>query len=75
MSDSSEGNACVFCKRGSVVKRDETIAFHQSTRKGYVFCRVSVAVATCEGCGARTWDDAAEAAIEAAVRQEYEKLP
>jgi hypothetical protein len=74
MSDSDEGN-CIFCKRGRVVKREETIAFHQSTDKGYVFCRVSIPVAICEGCGSRTWDEAAEAAIEAAVRKGYEKLP
>ena len=75
MSDNDEGDACIFCKRGLVVKREETVAFHQSTDKGYVFCRVSIPVATCESCGARTWDEAAEAALEEAVRQEYEKLP
>jgi hypothetical protein len=75
MSDSSEGNACIFCKQGPVVKRQETIAFHQSTDKGYVFCRVSIPVATCEECGSMTWDEAAEAALEEAVRQAYEKLP
>ncbi len=75
MADSSEGTACIFCKRGRAIKREETIAFHQSTDKGYVFCRVSIPVATCEECGSMTWDEAAEAALEEAVRQEYEKLP
>jgi hypothetical protein len=32
-------------------------------------------VAVCECCGSREWDEAAEAIIEDAVRQEYEKLP
>ena len=74
MSDSNEGNLCVFCRRGCVVKHEETIAFHQSTDKGYVFCRVSIPIATCEACGSRTWDEAAEAAIEEAVQREYKKL-
>jgi hypothetical protein len=29
----------------------------------------------CDHCGSKTWDDDAEAIIEEAVRQEYQKLP
>jgi hypothetical protein len=68
-------SSCNFCKTGHVDKRRESIAFRQQTTKGYVRCRVVIPVAVCECCGSREWDEAAEAIIEDAVRQEYEKLP
>jgi hypothetical protein len=36
---------------------------------------VRIPMGTCDGCSARSWDEAAEAIIEQAVRQAYEKLP
>jgi hypothetical protein len=74
MSSSDERSICLFCKGGPTIKREETIAFHQGTDKGNVFCRISIPVVTCASCGARTWDDTAEAAIDEAVRKEYQKL-
>jgi len=53
----------------------QEIAFRQWTDKGYVHCRVIIPVATCAGCGARNWDEAAEAIIEEAVNRETGKLP
>jgi hypothetical protein len=34
-----------------------------------------IPIETCGRCGSKTWNEAAEAAIEQAVRQEYDKLP
>jgi hypothetical protein len=51
------------------------IAFHQWTAKGNVSCRVTIPVAICAECGAGSWDEAAEATIEEAVKREVDKLP
>ncbi|GIK82471.1 MAG: hypothetical protein M5U07_18965 [Xanthobacteraceae bacterium] len=69
-----DGEGCAFCGHGTVIKRQEELAFHQWTDRGYVFCKVSVPTAVCERCGSKSWDDAAEAIIEEAVRRELEKL-
>ena len=69
-----ESEPCEFCAQGIVVKRNEAMAFHQQTDRGSVFCTVTIAVGVCDQCGMKTWDEAAEAIIEAAVQQEYEKL-
>jgi hypothetical protein len=75
MSDSEGADACDFCKRGRVVTRCEELRFYQWTARGYLSCRVSIPMGTCDECGAKTWGEEAEAIIEEAVRQEYDKLP
>jgi hypothetical protein len=75
MPASDDANLCPFCRRGRLAEQDRDIAFHQSTDKGYVFCRVTIPVTVCEHCRSVTWTDEAEAIIERAVRREYEKLP
>ena len=75
MSELQNGETCPLCKKGHFIKRAEEIAWHQWTDKGYVFCRVSVTLGVCDNCGSRDWNDDVEAAIEAAVRREHDKLP
>jgi predicted transcriptional regulator len=75
MSDNQSADVCGLCDHGKVITRDEELAFHQWTSRGYVFCKVRIPMGTCDGCSARSWDEAAEAIIEQAVRQAYEKLP
>jgi len=75
MSDSDPADFCYICRKGHFVRHDREVAFHQSTDKGYVFCRVVVPIGICNQCGSQNWDEAAEAIIEAAVRDEYDKLP
>ena len=70
----SDGDICDFCEQGKVVTREEELAFYQWTTRGYVFCRVRIPMGTCEACGAKTWNEAAEAIIEDAVRQEHDRL-
>jgi hypothetical protein len=67
--------SCDFCKRGRVITRQEDIAFHQWTDKGYVFCEVSIPIGVCEQCGAKNWNEAADAIINDAVRQQYDRIP
>jgi hypothetical protein len=66
---------CPVCKAGRFVKRDEEMAFLQWTDKGHVRCRAHIAVAICDSCGFKTWDEDAERQLNEAVRSEYGKLP
>jgi ferredoxin len=66
---------CFFCKTGTIVRTDQEIAFKQQTKKGYVFCHVTIPVDICDDCGLKSCDRDAEAIIENAVWQEYKRLP
>jgi hypothetical protein len=74
MSDPEDLQTCEFCKIGRVIKSDQTISFRQWTDKGYVNCHANIPIGVCDHCGSKNWDDDAEAIIEEAVRQEYQKL-
>ena len=75
MSNKCPIELCDFCKAGQLIERNQLIAFHQWTDKGYIFCRATVLIGVCDECGSRTWDDVAEATIDQAVRRAYEELP
>ncbi len=75
MSGTGSAEVCGICKRGCVSKRTQELTFHQITDKGRLVCRVTIPMGICDHCGTTSWDAAAEALIEDAVRQEYEKLP
>lgn len=74
MPDDKGADICELCRRGRKIKRDEALAFHQWTDRGYVFCRVTIPMDICDHCNARSWDEAAEFAIEEAVRKAYDQL-
>ena len=65
---------CEVCGRRRKSTREEELAFNQWTDRGYVSCRVTIAVSTCGYCKTRSWDETAEAAIEEAVRKAYDQL-
>lgn len=75
MSGWNEDVYCALCKDGVLKAEDRQLDFRQRTDKGYVFCRVTISMDICTQCGWKTWGDLAEAIIEDAVRQEYDKLP
>jgi hypothetical protein len=75
MSDANDVERCDFCKRGRVAIRNQPISFRQWTDKGYVFCRAEIPIGVCDRCGAKHWNQVAEAIIEEVVRREYDKLP
>ena len=54
--------------------RNEGISFRQWTDKGYVFCRAEIPIGVCDCCGAKHWNQDAEAIINEVVRREYDKL-
>ena len=74
MSDPGNADTCSFCGEERVLTRMEWLEFRQWTDRGYVFCKVLIPVGTCDGCGSKTWSEAAETVIEVAVKQEYDKL-
>jgi hypothetical protein len=74
MSHAKDAGTCSFCSAERVFTRMEWLEFRQWTDRGYVFCKVRIPIGTCDGCGAKTWNEAAEAAIDRVVREEYEKL-
>jgi hypothetical protein len=75
MPGTNKAGVCDICYRGLTVRTTQEMAFRQWTSKGYVSCRVTIPVAICAECGARNWDEAAEAIIEEAVNREVDKLP
>ena len=75
MSAPEDVQRCESCKVGRLTRLDQTISFRQWTDKGYILCSATIPMGICDRCGAKNWDDDAEAIIEAAVREEYLKRP
>jgi uncharacterized protein with PIN domain len=74
MSGQVESEKCILCEQAHVLEENREIDFRQHTDKGEVLCRVAVQFNVCPQCGFEYWDDHAEAALDEAVRQAYEKL-
>jgi hypothetical protein len=66
---------CELCRSGKITKARQDITFHQWTDKGNLSCTVTIPIGICDNCGARIWDEETEAAIEQAVKREYDKRP
>jgi hypothetical protein len=75
MAAEDESVICAICKIGRVTKRMEQVAFRQLTNKGYVHCRVTILVGTCDNCQAKSTDAEAEKIFDEAFKREYDKLP
>ena len=75
MPADASGDVCELCHRGRKIKRDEELLFHQETDRGDVSCRVTIPISTCDHCGAKSWDEAAEAMLDAAERKACDRLP
>jgi len=69
-----EAEICILCEQARVIEQKRHIAFRQRTDKGDVSCRVAVQFNVCPQCGFEYWDDHAEAGLDEAVREAYEKL-
>jgi hypothetical protein len=74
MADDESTDLCELCRQGRKITRNEELPFHQWTDRGYVSCRVTIPISTCDHCNAKSWDEAAESMIEAAVRKAYDQL-
>jgi hypothetical protein len=70
MPSDGEPSTCDFCKQAAVFSTLRELVFRQITCKGYIFCKVTIPVATCHKCHFESWDSKAEAIVEAAVKRE-----
>ncbi len=66
---------CDFCHQERVIWQAEEMAFRQWSDKGYVHCRVELAVGTCESCGSKSLQADSDEIFDAAFSEEYGKLP
>jgi hypothetical protein len=68
-------DSCDFCRIGHLTWRAEEMAFRQSSDKGYVHCRASLLVGTCDNCGSKTLQPGSDAIFDAAFQRKYDRLP
>ena len=66
---------CEFCKEERVTTRMEDMAFRQWSDKGYVQCRVTTLIGTCDNCHAKSFDPGIDKIFDEAFQREYDKLP
>ena len=57
---------CEICKQGRVTKRVEEMAFRQWSDKGYIHCRVTVLVGTCDKCRVKSLDPGSDKILDEA---------
>ena len=74
MSNSRSLGVCPFCRRWWLVRNEERLAVQQSTDRGDIHCEVSVPIDSCSRCGARSWNEIADALVEQALQRRYEEL-
>jgi hypothetical protein len=71
---SADPTICLFCGTGSVVERNEEIAFRQWSDKGYIRSRVAIPIAVCNQCDARySLDPEIDKILDDAFQREYDK--
>ena len=75
MSEPDDAERCDFCKQGRVVTHKQLIAFRQWSDKGYIQCRVTVLVGTCDKCRVKSLEPGSDKILDEAFRREYDKLP
>jgi hypothetical protein len=66
---------CEICKGGRVTKRMEEMAFRQWSDKGYIHCRVTILVSTCDSCRVKSLEPGSDKKLDEAFQREYDKLP
>jgi hypothetical protein len=72
--DPHEVQRCDFCKRGHVTGCNEGISSTSVPMRAMSLCRVEIPIGVCDCCGAKHWNQDAEAIINEVVRREYDKL-
>jgi len=53
----------------------EEIAFRQWSDKGYIHCRVTILMGTCDNCDVKSLGPGSEKILDEAFQREYDKLP
>ena len=75
MTENNDAPVCDLCRKGRLTVKMEEVAFRQWSDKGYVRCRVTVAMAACDACGTKSLAGDSDAIFDAAFQCEYDKLP
>src|SRR5262249_52585527 len=75
MSDVDLWEGCPLCKYRRMVRVTSELTFRQMTDRGRVTCCIALPRSICPRCGFQILDEEAEAMLDEAVRQEYNKLP
>jgi hypothetical protein len=75
MAEGNDPIICDICRKGHLTLKMEEIAFRQWSDKGYIRCRVTMSVGTCDTCGAKSLPLDSDEIFDAAFQQEYKKLP
>jgi hypothetical protein len=66
---------CDICQKGLVTTKMEEMAFRQWSDKGYIQCRATVLMGTCDNCQAKSLGPDSDPIFDAAFQREYDKLP
>ncbi len=74
MAVEDEPVICEICKQGRVTKRMEEMAFRQWSDKGYIHCRTTILIGTCNNCHVKHLDPGSDKILDEAFQREYEKL-
>jgi len=75
MAAGDESTICEICKRGRVTKRIQEMAFRQWSDKGYIHCRGTILVGTCDSCSVKSLEPGSDKILDEAFQREYDKLP
>jgi hypothetical protein len=74
MAVEDEPVICEICKQGRVTKRMEEMAFRQWSDKGYIHCRATILIGTCNNCHVKQLDPGSDKILDEAFQREYDKL-
>jgi len=66
---------CPNCKYRQMVRGMISLTFHRMTDRGRVTCYLALPHCICPSCGFKWLDAEAEAMMDEAVRQAYDRLP
>src|ERR1700730_2796479 len=65
---------CEICKQGRVTKRMEEMEFRQWSDKGYIHCRATILIGTCNNCHVKHLDPGSDKILDEAFQREYDKF-
>jgi hypothetical protein len=74
MMAEGESTICIACKKGHVTRRLEEMTFRQWSDKGYIRCRVTILMGTCDHCRTKSTEPGVDKIFDAAFKAEYDKL-
>jgi hypothetical protein len=74
MAVEDEPVICENLQTGARDKRMEEMAFRQWSDKGYIHCRVTILIDTCNNCHRKYLEPGADKVLDEAFQREYDKL-